>query len=156
MANNQTNVRKIDPDGGTFHVQHTSTDSPILPAANLAQLNEIDPALVTFVVEQTAKEAEHRRNQERRINTFIFTEKLIGVIVAALLAFFVFGLGAYLISTNHDVAGVTICGAGLVSIVALFVNRQNNQTEQVTKMASTAQPRKTRTPATKKKLPSQQ
>lgn len=155
MGNNQTNVKKVDADGGQFHVQHTTTDSPILPAANLAQLNEIDPALVRFVVDQTEKEAEHRRKQESRINTFIFAEKLTGVIIAALLTFFVFGLGGYLIFNDHDVAGVTICGAGLASIVALFVNRQNNVTEQVAKAAAAASApgRKPRTPAAKKKIP---
>jgi uncharacterized membrane protein len=152
MANNQTNVKAINSDGGTFHVQHTSTDSPILPAANLAQLYDLDPKLVTFVVEETEKEAAHRRKQESRINTFIFSEKLIGVVVGALLAFFVFGLGGYLILRGHDVAGVSICGAGLVSIVALFVNRQNNQTQQVVKTNPTPPARKPRA-SKPKKLP---
>jgi len=153
MANNQTNVKAINSDGGTFHVQHTSTDSPILPAANLAQLHELNPDLVTFVVEETAKEAAHRRKQESRINTFIFSEKLIGVIVGALLAFFVFGLGGYLILHDHDTAGVAICGAGLVSLVALFVNRQNNQTEQITKVNSSTAAKKPPRTTKPKKLP---
>jgi hypothetical protein len=152
MANNQTNVKAINQDGQTFHVQHTSTDSPILPAANLAQLHELDPSLVTFVVEQTAKEAEHRRKQESRINTFIFTEKLAGVLMGALITFFVFGIGGYLILKGHDTAGVGICGAGLVSIVALFVNRQNNQTRQITSVNPGPPARKPRA-AKPKKLP---
>ena len=53
-----------------------------------------------------------------------------GVLIGGFLAFFVFGLGGYLILQGHDAAGLGICGAGLVSIVALFVNRQNNATEQ--------------------------
>lgn len=146
MANNQTNLRAVNPDGQTFHVQHTSTDSPILPAANLLQLHQIDPSLVDFVVAETGKEAAHRRKQDARINTFIFCEKLSGVLIGGALAFFVFALGGYLILHGHDTAGVTICGAGLVSIVALFVNRQNNMTEQTkTKTEPARKPRTTRT-----------
>lgn len=130
MANNQTHVKAVTNEGNTFHVQHTSTDSPILPAANLAQLAELDPSLVDFVVEETKKEAAHRRKQESRINAFVFAERISGVVIGALLAFFVFGFGAYLILQGHDAAGLGLCGGGLVSIVALFVNRQNNLAEQ--------------------------
>lgn len=145
MGNNQTNVKAIRPDGEMLHVQHTSTDSPILPAASLAQLKEIDPSLVNFVVDETAKEAAHRRKQESRINVFILVEKLSGVLIGGLLAFFVFGLGGYLILKGHDTAGVAICGAGLAAIVALFVNRQNNLTEQATNSPRRA-PKNTREP----------
>jgi hypothetical protein len=102
---------------------------------------------VDFVRDETKKEAAHRRKQESRINTFIFAEKLTGVLLGAFIAIFVFGLGGFLIYKGHDVAGVGICGAGLVSIVTLFVNRQNNASQQViAKSAPTRKPRPPKTP----------
>lgn len=38
-----TELRAADKDGKQFSVSHTETDSPILPAANLRELQAIDP-----------------------------------------------------------------------------------------------------------------
>lgn len=154
MANNQTRIQAVNPDGQTLHVQHTSSDSPILPVASLAQLKEIDPELVNFVVEETAKEASHRRQQNSRINTFIFVEKLSGVVAGLILALAVFFLGGYLIMNGHDTAGTTLCTVNLVAIVALFVNRQNNLTDKQNARAAAAASKKSqKAPRSKKSLP---
>ena len=63
---NHTVVQAGNKEGEHLSVQHTSTDSPILPAANIRELQSIDPTLVPFVIEQTAKEADFRRNESKR------------------------------------------------------------------------------------------
>lgn len=57
---------RVTSDG--FDLQHTTTDSLILPAANLEQLQKIDPSLVAFVIDQTKQEAEFRRSETKRTN----------------------------------------------------------------------------------------
>jgi hypothetical protein len=47
MANKHTNLQAVDSQGQHVSLNHTSTDSPLLPVANLQQLQAIDPKLVT-------------------------------------------------------------------------------------------------------------
>ena len=122
-ASNHTHVQAHSSNGSQLSFQHTSTDSPVLPAANLAQLKEIDPSLVRWVVEQTEKEGAHRRREETKVSWFILLERLSGVIAGAFVAVVGLALGTYLILQGHDWAGVGLCGAGLASIVSVLVAR---------------------------------
>jgi hypothetical protein len=70
-ASNHTSVQARNRDGNHLNLQHTSTDSPILPAENLRQLQAIDPSLVQWVINQTEQESIHRRKEEGKINWFI-------------------------------------------------------------------------------------
>ena len=121
---NRTEIQARNREGEELSVQHTSTDSPILPALNLRELQAIDPNLVPFVIEQTALEADFRRKESKRVNTLIFTERISGVVFGAIIALVVVGLGAYLILQGHDWAGVTLCGGTLATIVGIFVTKK--------------------------------
>lgn len=123
MANHHTNLQSTNSEGNQVSVQHTSTDSPILPAANLEQLKLIDPSLIPFVVEQTKLEAAARRKSNSQVNLYIFIEKISGVIVGGLVAIIVFLIGGYLVLQGHDAAGVGICGTALGTIIAVLVNK---------------------------------
>lgn len=99
---NHTVVQTGNKEGEHLSVQHTSTDSPLLPAANIRELQSIDPTLVPFVIEQTVLEADFRRNESKRVNTLIFAERISGVVFGAAIAVTVVGFGAYLILQGHD------------------------------------------------------
>lgn len=126
-ASNHTSVQAHNKDGHQLNVQHTSTDSPILPAENLRQLQAIDPQLVQWVITQTELESSHRRHEETKINWFILIERMSGVIIGGLVAVFGLSVGAYLILQGHDWAGVGISGVGLASIVSVLVARQQSK-----------------------------
>lgn len=123
MANNHTNVHATDTNGRQVSIAHTSTDSPILPAGNLQQLQQIDPGLVSWVVRQTEIEAEHRRKSENRINAYVFIERISGVAAGLLVSLFGFAVGGYLVLQGHDWAGVGICGTTLATIVTVLVTK---------------------------------
>ncbi|MBX9899405.1 MAG: hypothetical protein K2Y28_01360 [Burkholderiaceae bacterium] len=123
-GNSHTNLRAVNGEGHQVSLQHTSTDSPILPAENLKQLYAIDPALVDWVIKQTSEEAEHRRQQESRINVFVLIERMGGLVAGLLVSLFGISAGGYIILQGHDWAGVGICGTGLASIVSILVARQ--------------------------------
>ena len=123
MANNHTNLQAVDHNGQKLSVQHTSTDSPILPAANIEHLKSIDPSLVGWVVSETEKEANARRTQESRINLFIFIESISGVAMGGLVSIIGFLIGGYLVLEGHDWAGVAICGTTLGTIVTVLMNK---------------------------------
>ena len=122
---NHTQVHATGSNGQQLSVQHTSTDSPILPAANLEHLQKINPDLVGFVVDQTQKEAEFRRSENKRTNTFIFIERISGVVLGAAVAIIGLLIGGYLILQGHDWAGTAICGTTLATIVGVLVTKSN-------------------------------
>jgi len=122
MANSNTDLRATQPDGNELSVRHTTTDSPLLPAANLQQLQQIDPALVKWVVDQTEFEANHRRAETTRVNSFVFAERISGVIAGAVVAIFGLAISGFLIFNGHDWPGVALGGATLATIVTVLVH----------------------------------
>jgi hypothetical protein len=121
---NHTVVQAGNKEGEHLSVQHTSTDSPLLPAANIRELQSIDPTLVPFVIEQTALEANFRRDESKRVNTLVFIERISGVVFGAIIAIVVFTFGFYAIMHGHDWPGVALCGGALASIVGIFVTKK--------------------------------
>lgn len=124
MSNKQTSLHAVNDQGQHFSLQHTTTDSPLLPAANLEHLKQIDPSLVSFVVEQTKLEADARRKANVRVNWFIFLERIAGVLMGGIVAIIGFVIAAYVILQGHDWAGVGLCGATLTTIVTVLVTKQ--------------------------------
>lgn len=137
---NHTQVRASED--GTVDLSHTTTDSPILPAVNLQQLQQIDPSLVSFVVEQTKQEAEYRRSVHKTTNLYIFIERVSGVFAGALVAVFGLLAGAYCIIEGHDVAGAAICGVTLVAMVTVLVTKKKPDEESIQKPATKRNPRR--------------
>ncbi len=125
MANSNTDLRATQPNGQELSVRHTTTDSPLLPAANLQQLYQIDPSLVKWVVDQTELEANHRRAETKRVNGFVFAERISGVIAGALVAIVGLLVAAYLAINGHDWVAAGIGGATLVAIVAVLVTKKH-------------------------------
>ena len=102
-------------------LQHTTTDSPILPIAQILELKEHLPERVDFVFEQTRLEAEHRRAQENRINLFVFAERLIGSFFGLITVGAAFGFAYVMAMANKDWVAATVVGTTLVSVFATFV-----------------------------------
>ena len=120
MANRQTAARLRKPDG-ELTIQHHETDSPILPVAQLERLHSFRPDAVDLVLEQTRIEAEHRRSQDRRLNVFIFTERILGQLFGLLIGGGgIFG-GVYAALNGQPWAGATIAGAAIGSLAVAFV-----------------------------------
>ena len=130
MSNEHTRVQATNPDGGHLSVSRTTTDSPILPAANLQQLQQIDPKLVPWVIEQTEKEANFRRSETHRINSFVFVERISGVIAGAIVAVVGLIVAGYLVINGHDWAGAVVGGATLVALVTVLVTGKKGSEEK--------------------------
>lgn len=102
-------------------VQQHDTDSPILPVAQLEQLHNFKPEAVDWVIQQTQIEAEYRRAESKRINTFIFVERLIGQVFALIIGIAgIFG-GAYVALHGQPGAGGTIAGLAITGLAAVFL-----------------------------------
>jgi hypothetical protein len=123
---NHTNIHATNRNGGQVSLSHTSSDSPILPAPNLEHLQKIDPSLVPWVIKQTEVEADFRRTETRRINRFVFIERLSGVIVGGIVALAGLLISSYVAVHGQPAVAMVLGGATLVAIVTVLVVRKTD------------------------------
>lgn len=104
-----------------MQVTHHESDSPILPVQQLEKLSEFRPDLIDWVVDQTQREAEFRRETTARRDTFIFIERIGGLIAAAVLSIAFLGASLYLGMNGQPWLAGVIGGTTLVGIVTVLV-----------------------------------
>ena len=121
MSNRHTQLRHQSRDGDRFQVTAHETDSSILPLRQLRELQEFRPDLVDWVVRQTEDEADARRARQRRVDTFVFVERVSGIFLGALIAALGLGISAYLGMHGAQKVATTLGGGTLVAIVALII-----------------------------------
>lgn len=106
---------------GNLTVQQHETDSPILPVSQLQQLNSFKPDAVDWVIKQTQIEAEYRRAESRRVNTFVFIERVIGQVFALLIGISGIVGGSYVAIHDQPWAGGTIASLAITGLAAVFL-----------------------------------
>lgn len=128
MAKTTTaNVRHRD---GDLTVQHHETDSPLLPVAQLEQLQQFKPDAVDFVISQTKVEADYRRSENHRINTLVFVERLVGQVFALLIGLSGIFSGAYVAVNGQPTAGATIASLALTGLAVVFLKGKGSKPPQ--------------------------
>lgn len=120
MANRSTTA-KANRRTGDLTVQQNETDCPILPVPQLESLHNFRPDAVDWVIQQTEIEAEHRRQETRRINTYVFAERLAGQIFAFLIGLAGVIGGAYVAVMGQPLAGGAIASAALGGLAIVFL-----------------------------------
>jgi uncharacterized membrane protein len=121
MANNHTKIH-ANKRNGELTASSTTTDAPLLPIQQIAQLKEIMPSRLDWVFEQTEKESEHRRTETKRVNTLIFVERFSGQVFALLFAICGLAASVYLAVQGKEITASVIGGGTLVGIVAAFIS----------------------------------
>ncbi|HDO1376304.1 TPA: hypothetical protein P2R00_003605 [Aeromonas veronii] len=120
----QHQVRAKSANGSELAVSSHDSDSPILPVAQLEKLHSFRPDLVDFVVEQTKIEAEDRRARTKRVDRYILTERLFGMVCSV----FVCGIGVigggYVGLQGQPWLGGIIASAALGTLAVAFIRRQ--------------------------------
>lgn len=102
-------------------VEHTETDSPIIPVAQLERLHSFKPEAVDWVIAQTQIESEHRRKETSRVHTFIFIEHLLGQIFALIIGISGVAGGAWVALSGQPGAGGTIAVAAITGLAVSFI-----------------------------------
>ncbi|MBZ0093677.1 MAG: hypothetical protein K8F27_15840 [Sulfuricellaceae bacterium] len=120
MANKSTTAR-VNRQDGELTVQQHETDAPIIPVQQLEQLHKFKPDAVDWVILQTQIEADHRRAEDKRINTFIFVERFLGQIFALLIGLAGITGGAYVAIQGQPWAGGTIASLAITGLAAVFL-----------------------------------
>jgi len=122
MGNSSTTA-KANRQNQELTLQHTQTDSPLLPVAQLERLHTFRPDLVDFVIKQTEIEAAHRRAEQKRIGTFVFINKTGGQIFAFLLGLAGLAYGSHVALNGQPWAGATIATVCLTGLAVGFITR---------------------------------
>ena len=65
------------PDGESLDLQQTEIDAPALPIEQMEKAEKFRPEINTWLMEQTAREAEDRRKRQHRIDTFVFIGRAV-------------------------------------------------------------------------------
>ena len=126
MGNKSVTAKVTQRDGELTVSQH-ETDSPVLPVAQLEQLHRFKPDAVDFVIDQTRAEAEHRRSEVWRINTFTFIERLFGQICALVIGMAGIGGGAYIALLGQPWAGGIIASTAITGLAIVFLTGRVKQ-----------------------------
>jgi hypothetical protein len=113
--------------GDELTVHSQDSDALVLPVAQLQALHQFRPDLVDFVVNETKLEASHRREQESRINLFIFIERLVGQVAALLIAGAGIGGGIYAGLNGQPWLGGAIVTATIGTLAVAFIRRNPPQ-----------------------------
>ncbi len=106
-------------------VQDNHSDSPLLPIDGIERLHAIRPDRVDWVFEQTQIEAETRRREQLRLNSFVFIERLAGMLAALLIGIFGIGGGIYAALKGHDWLGGVVATTTIGTLAVAFLNRRN-------------------------------
>jgi len=110
---------------GEMVVQDNHSDAPLLPIAGIERLHNIRPDRVDWVFEQTQIEAETRRKEQHRINTFVFCERLLGMLCALLIGACGILGGIYAALNGHDWLGGVIATATIGTLAVSFIRGQS-------------------------------
>ncbi|MBI5846657.1 MAG: hypothetical protein HZB31_01665 [Nitrospirae bacterium] len=125
MANKSTTARVNRHNELTL--QQHETDSPIIPIAHLERLQAFKPEAVDWIISQTQIEAEHRRKEGKRVNSFVFIERLLGQIFALIIGLAGIGVGGYVALNGQPAAGGTIASLAITGLAVVFLTGRNKK-----------------------------
>ena len=103
------------------------TDSPLLPIGQLEKLKEIAPERVAWVFDETT--GDFRRGETRRVNTLVFTERIIGLGSGLTIGCTALWASYVLAMNGHDLVASIIGGTTVIGLVSAFVFGVKRRTE---------------------------
>lgn len=106
---------------GDLTISQVTSDSPLLPIDHIERLQASLPHRAEWVFEQTQAEAQARRSESRRINTFIFVEQMVRLASALIIGLAGLGAAVYCAVIGQSTAAAVIGGTTVVGLVTAFV-----------------------------------
>ena len=123
----RSTTAKVNRRSGDLTLQQHDSDSPILPVAQLEQLSLFKPEAVDWVIKQTQIEAEYRRKETLRLNSFILIERIIGQVFALTIGVTGIISGSYVAIHGQPWAGGTIATGALSGLAAVFLTSRSKK-----------------------------
>ena len=119
-----TQVKAQNPNGNSLQLTQHETDSPVLPVAQLEQLQAFRPDLIDWVRDQT--EAVARRTRQSRVDIFIFVERIAGLVAGTIISCLGMGAAIFLALNDQATVACVIGGGTLVGLVTVLVQGEKS------------------------------
>lgn len=104
----------------------SSFTGPLPSPKTLEEYKKVSPEILELIITNYKNEGDHRREIEKKLaNNGIIMSKL-GLVSAFVISMTFASLGFYAILQGHDLAGASLCGGGLVSIVIAFLHHTSS------------------------------
>jgi len=135
LKRKETSVRDSGGQQGQ-QVEHTFTiDDSCLPSAlELQAYKGINPELITFLLETSKKEQNHRHSIDtKKMKTIAFESKsihrinILGMILAFLIMMGGMAFSVYLIYLDKIITGSVFGGSTILIAASMFINKGNNK-----------------------------
>lgn len=131
----QSNVTSNKGQGVSYE-QHESFDDSLLPdAEELARLKELDPEVINWVKERTAKEQDARLDfNNRKVNLIekgqkmAYTVDLVAIGAAFIITMSGMGFSYLLIGEGQVITGSVFAGATIIFAANSFLNFRKKST----------------------------
>lgn len=115
-----TTAQLRDKDRHLTVSQH-DTDAPILPVEQIARLREIHPERVDWVFQEATKEGDFRRSETKRVNTFVFIERVGGIVAGLSIGLYALHIAYSLAMAQHYAVASIVGGTTVLGLVSAFV-----------------------------------
>jgi hypothetical protein len=125
VTNRQTTAHVKSKAGDELVVQDNHSDSPLIPIASIERLHLVRPDRVDWVFEQTQLESESRRKERSRTNTFIFIERMVGVVAALMIGICGILGGIYAALQGHDWIGGIVATVTIGTLAVNFLAKRD-------------------------------
>ena len=121
--NKHAKVEQHEADGKTqsLELQTLEVDAPVLPVDHMERLHSFRPDINDWIIEQTTKEAEFRREKENCVNRYIYVEHLLGQIFGFCIGIGGIIGGAVVAMTSSPSAGGTIASVAIGTLAVAFL-----------------------------------
>ena len=123
----RSTTAKVNRRNGDLTLQQHDSDSPILPVAQLEQLSIFKPDAVDWVIQQTQVEAEYRRKETLRLNSFVLIERIVGQVFALIIGVTGIISGSYVALNGQPAAGGTIATVALTGLAVVFLTGKSKK-----------------------------
>lgn len=104
-------------------LSHVNTDAPVLDVNGIERLQRIRPDIVDFIVEETRKEANARRERTKRTDAYIFIERIGALLLSVLIACGGIGGGLYAAFNGFESLGMTIAVLSIGTLAVAYIKR---------------------------------
>lgn len=124
MGNRHVSAQARGSDGSELALQSTQTDAPIIPIDSIERLHNIRPDKVDWVFEQAAAEANARRKEQARVNTFVFFERILGMVFALMIGMSGIIGGIYAALQGHEWLGGIVASVTIGTLALAFLKKK--------------------------------
>jgi uncharacterized membrane protein len=125
----QSNVVSSKGQGVSYEHQESIDDSLLPDAQELARLKEVDPSVMEWIKERTAKEQDARLDfNDRKMRVIergqkmAYTVDLVAIVAAFVITMSGMGFSYYLIKANQIITGSVFAGATILFAANAFLN----------------------------------